>query len=225
MSRLLEWPPHERPREKLLKKGPESLSDSELLAIFLRTGIKGKNAIELARDIIQHFGGLRKLLTTNKKNFCQFKGLGEAKYVQLKACLEMSQRYIAEELVQNDVIQSSSQVKIYVQSRLLNRENEVFAAIFLDNQHRVITYEELFFGTINSASVHPRVIIQRALALNAAALIVTHNHPSGTSEASVSDIDMTQTLKKTLELVDVKLLDHLIVASHQVTSMAEQGHL
>jgi len=179
----------------------------------------------LAREVIQHFGGLKKLIAADIDSFCQFKGLGEAKYVQLQACMEMSQRHLAEELTCTDVMNNPRQVKDYVQSRLLNHTNEVFAVLFLDNQHRIITFEKLFFGTINTASVHPRVVVQRALVLNAAAVIMTHNHPSGVAEASISDIDITRTLKQALNLIDVRLLDHLIVASHRVTSMAEQGQI
>lgn len=225
MSRLTLWPSQERPREKLLQHGATSLSDAELLAIFLRTGIKGKNVIELAREVIQHFGSLKKLFAADLNHFCQFKGLGKAKFAQLQACLEMSQRYLAEELSQNDVMTNPNQVKAYIQGKLMSRPAEVFAVLFLDNQHRVIAFEELFFGTINSSSVHPRIVVQRALTLNAAAVILAHNHPSGISEPSISDIDITSTLKQALNLVDVHLLDHLIVASHQVTSMAEKGQI
>ena len=225
MNQLSHWPSEDRPREKLLKRGPQALSDSELLAIFLRTGVAGKNVIELAREMLSHFGSLKKLFAANKDDFTALKGLGEAKYVQLQACLEMSQRYLAERLTHGDAVKNPSQVKSYVQSRLVGRANEIFAVMFLDNQHRIISYEELFFGTINSSSVHPRVVVQRALAVNAAAVIVTHNHPSGVAEASISDIDITRTLKQAMTLIDVRLLDHLIVASHQVTSMAEQGQI
>lgn len=221
MTLLATWLPHEKPREKLLNQGAEALSDSELLAIFLRTGIKGKNVVELSRDILKHFGSLKALLSADLTTFCQFKGLGEAKYAQLQACLEMSHRYLTEELTHQDVIESPAKIKTYVQNRLIGKKNEVFAAVFLNNQHQIIRYEELFFGTINASTVHPRVIVQRCLALNAAAIIITHNHPSGNPRASKSDIDITSTLKQTLDLVDVRLLDHLIVASHQVISLAE----
>lgn len=219
------WPDTEKPREKLLKKGVKSLSDAELLAIFLRTGVKGKNVIELSREVIQHFGSLKGLLAADYASFCDFKGLGCAKYSQLQACIEMSQRHLAEKLSTNDVMRHPGQVKTYIQSRLIGYPNEVFAALFLDNQHRVIVFEELFFGTINASSVHPRVVLQKALKHNAAAIIIAHNHPSGVSEASISDIEITRTLKQALNLVDIRLLDHLIVASHQVTSMAEQGQM
>ena len=225
MSSLLCWPEGERPREKLLNKGAKSLSDSELLAIFLRTGTQGKNVIELSREIILHFGSLKSLFSATEKEFCQIKGLGRAKYVQLQACLEMSQRYIEEQICQQDAMQNPAQVKQYVQSRLMCQPNEVFAAIFLDNQHHVLAFEELFFGTINASSVHPRVIVQRCLAHNAAAVIIAHNHPSGVAEPSLSDIDITRTIKSALGLIDVRLLDHLVVASHQVTSLAERGQI
>lgn len=225
MTQLANWLAHEKPREKLLKKGAEALDDSELLAIFLRTGIKGKNVVDLAREIIKHFGGIKQLLSADITTFCQFKGLGAAKYAQLQACLEMSHRYLSEELNDKSVIESPAQIKSYVQNRLMKKKNEVFAAIFLDNQHRIICYEELFFGTINASTVHPRIIIQRSLATNAAAIIITHNHPSGVATPSSADISMTKLLKKTLDLIDVRLLDHLIVASHQVTSLAERGYL
>ncbi len=225
MSILHQWPEGERPREKLLSKGASSLSDAELLAIFLRTGTQGKNVIELSREIISHFGSLKSLFAASEQEFCKIKGLGRAKYVQLQACLEMSQRHIKEQITKQDAIKNPAQVKQYVQSKLMARPNEVFAAIFLDNQHHVLAFEELFYGTVNASSVHPRVLVQRCLVHNAAAVIVTHNHPSGVAEPSLSDIDITRTLKTALNLIDVRLLDHLVVASHQVTSLAERGQV
>jgi len=225
MPSLESWPEKEKPREKLIQSGAHSLSDSELLAIFLRTGTAGKNVIELAREIIQHFGSLKRLFSASEKEFCQIKGLGRAKFVQLQACLEMSQRYLKEQIVKQNAMENPNQVKEYVQSRLMNKTNEVFAAIFLDNQHHVIAFEELFFGTINASSVHPRVILQGCLKHNAAAVIVAHNHPSGVAEPSISDIDITATLKAALNLIDVRLLDHLVVASHRVVSLAERGQI
>lgn len=225
MPSIRTWPEQERPREKLLSKGAKALSDAELLAIFLRTGTQGKNVIELAREIISHFGSLDKLFSASEKEFCLLKGLGRAKFVQLKACLEMSHRYLNEQIANQDVMQNPHQVKSYLQSRLKGKVNEVFAAIFLDNQHRVIAFEELFFGTINASSVHPRVVVQQCLKHNAAALIIAHNHPSGVAEPSISDVDITKNLNAAVGLIDVRLLDHLIVASHQVISMAEKGLL
>jgi len=225
MPTFQSWPEKEKPREKLLQSGSHSLSDSELLAIFLRTGTTGKNVIELAREIIQHFGSLKMLFSASEEEFCQIKGLGRAKFVQLQACLEMSQRYLKEQIAKQNAMENPNQVKEYVQSRLMNKSNEVFAAIFLDNQHHVIAFEELFFGTINASSVHPRVVLQGCLKYNAAAVIVAHNHPSGVAEPSISDIDITMTLKTALNLIDVRLLDHLVVASHQVVSLAERGEI
>ena len=225
MGKLANWPKAEKPREKLLARGPKALSDAELLAIFLRTGVAGKNVLELARDILRHFGSLKKLMATDLTTFCQFKGLGPAKYTQLSACLEMSQRFAEEQLAERNVMENPAQVKNYLLARLGHQPNEVFAALFLDNQHRVLGFEELFFGTINASSVHPRVVVQRALAHNAAAIIISHNHPSGVCEPSIADLDITQTLKRSLELIDVRLLDHLLVAGHQVISFAERGEL
>jgi len=225
MNRMNQWPDSERPREKLLNRGAAALSDAELLAIFLRTGIRGKNVIQLSQEIIHFFGSLKKLFSATEQEFCQIKGLGRAKYVQLQACIEMSQRHLEEQISQQDAMENPAQVKNYVQSRLISKPNEVFAAIFLNNQHQVIAFEELFYGTINSSSVHPRVVVQRSLAHNAAAVIVCHNHPSGVAEPSLSDIDITQTLKAALNLIDVRLLDHLVVAAHQVTSLAERGQI
>lgn len=225
MDLITTWPKEERPREKLLNKGARSLTDAELLAIFLRTGTHGKNVIDLSREIIQHFGGLKKLMAVSQKDFCQFKGLGQAKYVQLMASIEMTQRYLAESLNQGSALKNPDEVKRYLQGYLTERKNEVFAVMFLDNQHRVLKYEELFFGTINSSSVHPRVIVQKSLTYNAAAIIIAHNHPSGIAEPSLSDIRLTSTLQETLEVVDVRLLDHMIVAGNQVISLAEIGKL
>jgi len=219
------WPADERPREKLIQRGAAALSDAELLAIFLRTGVKGKNAIELAREILLHFGGLKKLLASDLKTFSAIKGLGIAKYTQLQACVEMSQRHLAEKLTPAAVMQNPQMVKDYLHSRLIGKINEVFAVLFLDNQHQVIAFEELFFGTVNASSVHPRIVVQRALTHNAAAVIIAHNHPSGVAEASLADIAITQTLKQALQLIDVRLLDHFIVASHQVVSLAERGQI
>lgn len=223
MVQLKCWPEHERPREKLVQLGASALSDAELLAIFLRTGICGKNVIELAREAIHHFGGLKQLMAADLSQFSSIKGLGKAKYVQLQASIEMSQRYLAEIIKEQDVFQSPSEVKRYIQGKLVQEKSEVFAAVFLDNQHRVIAFESLFRGTINSAMVYPRVVVQKALQYNAAAVVVCHNHPSGVAEASLSDQTITKTLKQALGLVDIRLLDHFIVASHQVLSMAEMG--
>lgn len=225
MTPIETWSKTELPREKLLSKGAKSLSDSELLAIFLRTGIAGKNVMLLSREILIQFGSLKALFAASETEFCKIKGLGKAKFVQLQACLEMSQRHNREAIAQQSAMTHPAQVKEYVQARLHTCTNEVFAVLFLDNQHHVIAFEELFFGTINSSSVHPRVVVQRSLHHNAAAVIVTHNHPSGVAEPSPSDISITATLKAALNLIDVRLLDHLVVAAQEVVSLAERGQI
>ncbi len=222
---LLDLPPQERPREKLLQQGPSALSDAELLAIFLRTGTRGRNAIELARDLLQRFGGLRPLLAASRKEFCDAPGLGDAKYCQLQAVLEMAHRCLREELARTDVLRSPQQTRRYLELRLQGHPHEVFACLFLDNRHRVIAFEELFKGTIDGASVHPREVVRRALHHNAAALILAHNHPSGVAEPSAADRQITLRLKEALALIDVRVLDHIVVGCNQTTSLAEQGVL
>lgn len=222
---IISWPLNERPREKLLTKGAASLSDAELLAIFLRTGIKGKNAIELSRELIANSGGLRQLLNQSQQQICQNKGLGTAKYVQIQAALEMAKRYLEQTIQRGDALESPEQTRQYLKALLRDCPNEQFGCLFMDNRHRVIQYETLFHGSISSASVHPRVVVQRALFHNAAAIILAHNHPSGVSEPSRADIDITRTLKQALQLVEVRVLDHLIVGDFDITSLAEQGHI
>jgi len=215
----------ERPREKLLLRGAGSLSDPELLAIFLRTGIAGKSAIDLARDLLTEFGGLVGLFSATEAAFCQAKGLGRAKYAQLQAVLEMSRRYLNEEIAGRDVLTSPESTRQYLKARLRNLQHEVFACLFLDNRHRVIEYKELFRGTIDGASVHPREVAREAMRANAAAVIFAHNHPSGVAEPSQSDLRITQRLKDALALLDVRVLDHFIVGEGGGTSFAERGLL
>lgn len=219
------WPIDERPREKLLLRGASALSDAELLAIFLRTGIAGKTAVDLARDLLQDHGGLRNLLAASQQQFCKSKGLGQAKFAQLQAVLEMSKRHLQESLQRGDALTNPDDTRRFLQARLRDYPYEVFATLFLDNQHRVIEFEELFHGTIDSASVHPREVVRRALHHNAAALILAHNHPSGVAEPSHSDQQITGKLKEALALVDVRLLDHIIVGDGQPISLAERGML
>jgi len=221
---ITDWASEDRPRDKLLHKGAEALTDAELLAIFLRTGIKGKTAVDLARDLLTDNGGLSSLLSANEKQFCESKGVGQAKYVQLQAVVEMSRRYLEEKVQRGDVMSNVSDVKNYLQSRLQHYPFEVFSCLFLDNKHRVIEYEELFRGTIDSASVHPREVIRRVLHHNAAAIVLAHNHPSGVVEPSQSDHVITNKLKEALELIDVRVLDHLIIGD-EVLSFAERGFL
>jgi len=225
MMAITDWPEGERPREKLLARGAAALSDAELLAIFLRTGVVGKSAVDLARDLVQHFGSLTKMFAASEKDFCEIHGMGQAKFVQMQAVMEMSRRAFQEEMQRGDVLNAPDTVKRYLQLKLAGRQQEVFLVLFLDTQHRVIAAEELFHGTLTQTSVYPREVVKRALAHNAAALILAHNHPSGIAEPSQADKLLTSALKQTLALVDVRVLDHFVVGSGQTLSFAEQGLL
>lgn len=220
---ITDWPEGERPREKLLQKGAASLSDAELLAIFLRTGVIGKSAVDLARDLLTRFGNLTRLVAASESDFCETKGMGQAKYVQLQAILEMSRRALKEELQRGDALNSPRVVRDYLQLLLGGRQQEVFLVLFLDTQHRVIAAEELFHGTLSQTSVYPREVVKRALAHNSAAVILAHNHPSGVAEPSQSDQLLTGALKQALALVDVRVLDHFVVTVGQTLSFAEKG--
>ena len=220
---IRDWPSAERPREKLLQQGAGSLSDGELLAIFLRTGVKGSSAVDLARQLLHRFGGLRALISADRKSFCQEVGLGPAKYAQLQAVLEISRRCQSEKLQRDSVLESPDAVRDYLRLQLADRQREVFACLFLDNQHRVICFEELFQGTIDSATVHPREIVKVALSHNAAAVILAHNHPSGVAEPSQADRNITLVIRDALQILDIRLLDHMVVGDTQVISLAEQG--
>lgn len=222
---ITDWPADERPREKLLKRGASALSDAELLAIFLRTGVSGKSAVDLARDLMQNFNGLRGLLDASQREFCAAKGLGEAKFTQLQAVLEIARRHLAESLSKDTCLTSSRKVQEYLSSCLRHRQREVFAVLLLDSQHRLISYQEVFEGTLASAAVYPREVVKLALHHNAAAVIFAHNHPSGVAEPSISDHSITQTLKSALELVDIQTLDHVIIGDGQSYSFAEHGTL
>ena len=220
---ITDWPELERPREKLLQKGAGSLSDAELLAIFLRTGVTGKSAVDLARELITRFGNLTQLFAASEKDFCETHGMGQAKYAQLQAVLEMSRRALKEEMRCGDALNSPRAVRDYLRLLLGGRQQEVFLALFLDTQHRVVASEELFHGTLSQTSVYPREVVKRALAHNAAAVILAHNHPSGVAEPSHADQHLTAALKQALGLVDVRVLDHFVVAAGHVLSFAEKG--
>ncbi|QKU56910.1 RadC family protein [Vibrio cholerae] len=220
---LKELPTESMPREKLLQRGPQSLSDVELLAIFLRTGTHGMNVLALADLLLRDFGSLRALFCASKEQFCRHKGLGEAKFVQLQAVLEMTQRYLAETLKRGDALTSPQQTKLYLSSVLRDRQREAFYILFLDNQHRVIRDEILFEGTIDAASVYPREVVKRALHHNAAAVILAHNHPSGVAEPSQADRRITDRLRDALGLVEIRVLDHFVVGDGEVVSFAERG--
>jgi len=222
---ITDWPAGERPREKLLQKGAAALSDAELLAIFLRTGVAGKSAVDLARELLNRFGNLTQLVGASQADFCETKGMGEAKFVQLQAAFEMSRRALKEEMQRGDALNSPGAVSDYLQLLLGAKQQEVFMALFLDTQHRVIASEELFHGTLSQASVYPREVVKRALAHNAAAVILAHNHPSGVAEPSQSDRMLTDALKQALDLVEVRVLDHFIVTAGQTLSFAEKGLL
>ncbi|QHF47696.1 hypothetical protein PspS35_29300 [Pseudomonas sp. S35] len=220
---IRDWPATERPREKLLAWGAASLSDAELLAIFLRTGVPGKSAVDLARSLLAQFGGLRPLLEASQTLFSQQAGLGPAKFAQLQAVLEMARRHMAERLRSESVLESPLAVRSYLKALLRHEPHEIFGCLFLDSKHRVLGFEALFQGTIDATVVYPRQVVKRALAYNAAALILCHNHPSGSAEPSAADRTLTKTLQKALEVVDVRLLDHIIVGDGDPLSMAEHG--
>lgn len=220
---ITDWPEGERPREKLLQKGPASLSDAELLAIFLRTGLPGKSAVDLARGLIGHFGSLTALFAAGEQAFCRMPGMGAAKYAQLQAVIEMARRALQEEIAERDALASPQAVRDYLRLRLQGLPHEVFMALFLDAQNRILASEELFRGTLTQTSVYPREVVKRALHHNAAAAIFAHNHPSGVAEPSRADEVLTQALKSALALVDVRVLDHFVVAGNQLVSFAERG--
>lgn len=220
---IRDWPAAERPREKLLAQGAQALSDAELLAIFLRTGVAGLSAVDLARHLLKDFGSLRALLECDLNRFSQHLGLGPAKYSQLQAVLEMGRRHLAETLHRDSALESPQAVRDYLKAQLRHQPHECFACLFLDTKHRVLAFEVLFQGTVDGASVYPRQVVKRALDHNAAALILTHNHPSGLCEPSQADVQLTEHLKKALTLIDVRVLDHFIVGEGEPLSMAERG--
>lgn len=222
---IQDWPESDRPREKLIQRGPASLTDAELLAIFLRTGIKGKSAVDLARELQAEFGSLGNLLTADKDQFTSFPGLGIAKFALLQAVLELARRHLLEVQDQCDEITSPAATRKYLQLELKNQQREVFFTVFLDNRHRILRSEPMFLGTISSATVHIREIVKAALSCNAAAVIVAHNHPSGVAEPSSADIRITKRIREALELVEIRLLDHFLVAGNRLESFAEKGLL
>lgn len=220
---IRDWPAAERPREKLLEMGAGALSDAELLAIFLRTGVAGQSAVDLARHLLGDFGSLRALLEADLPSFSQRLGLGPAKFAQLQAVLEMGRRHLAERLKRDSALESPQAVRDYLKARLRHELHEVFGCLFLDAKHRVIEFEALFHGSIDGASVYPRQVVKRALAHNAAAAILVHNHPSGVAEPSQADRMLTERLKEALALIEVRVLDHFIVGDGEPLSMAEFG--
>lgn len=220
---MKDWPEQERPRERLLALGSSQLTDAELLAIVLRTGHLGRSALDVARALIQDLGSLRAVLDAPVDVLCDHTGLGPAKYTQLQAALELARRHFKETLARSEPMTSPQITRDYLQAVLRDRPNEVFCALMLDTRFRVISFEELFNGTIDSAQVHPRVVVERALGRRAAAMIVAHNHPSGVAEPSQADLKITQRLQQALGLVEIRLLDHFIVGDGEVVSLAERG--
>lgn len=222
---ITDWPQGERPREKLLAQGPQALSDAELLAIFLRVGVVGKSAVDLARDLLTTFSSLNGIFQASRTALTAVHGLGDSKYVQIQAVFEMARRALGEEMQQRDALTSPQQVRDYLCLKLGGQTREVFAVLFLDAQNRVIAQEDLFTGTLTQTSVYPREVVKRALHHNAAAVILAHNHPSGVAEPSRADEVLTMALKEALGLVDVRVLDHFIVAGNRALSFAERGLL
>jgi DNA repair protein RadC len=222
---IKDWPADERPREKLLQHGAAILSDAELLAIFLRTGVTGLSAVQLARQLLEHFGSLRALLDANQKQFCQQHGLGPAKFAQLQAVMEMSNRHMASTLSYGNALTDVQMTKRFLKQQLRAYQHEVFACLWLDNKHRMIAFEELFRGTIDTATVYPREVVKQALHYNAAAVIFAHNHPSGLSQASPADISLTKHLTEALNLIDIRVLDHIVIGDAESYSLAENNQL
>ena len=220
---IKDWPPGERPREKLLEKGASALSDAELLAILLRTGTAGQSAIEVARKVLENFHSLRKLMAADRQRFCAERGLGLARFAELQAAVELGKRQLSETLAAGLPLASPKATRDYLTSELRDLEHEVFCCLYLDKRHRLIQYQELFRGTIDGASVHPREIVKLSLQRNAAAVIIAHNHPSGVAEPSRADELITQRVKEALALVDIRLLDHIIVGDGACVSFAERG--
>lgn len=220
-----DWPEDQRPREKLLSLGAAALSDAELLAVMLRTGARGKNAIHFGQELINAFGGLAGLFSASAKALQTFSGLGPAKAVQLLALRELAGRILAGEMRAGPQLSDPSAVRDYLRLSLMGRQREVFTVVFLDAQHRVLRVEELFAGTLTQTSVYPREVVRKALEYNAAAVIFAHNHPSGVADPSRADEQLTRTLQHALALVDIRVLDHLIVAGPRALSFAERGLL
>lgn len=224
---ITDWPEGERPRERLLALGPEALSDAELLAIYLRVGVRGKSAVDLGRELLQRFDGqLNRLVDASLEELASVSGIGMAKAAQLKASFELARRALGQEMSRRDIFASPGQVRDWLRLKLATRQHEVFMALWLDAQNQLLKAEELFCGTLTQTSVYPREVVKSALSHNAAAVILAHNHPSGMTEPSQADQSLTQVLKTALAMVDVKVLDHFIVAGNTTPiSFAERGLL
>ncbi|MEM1080450.1 MAG: DNA repair protein RadC [Pseudomonadota bacterium] len=221
--RINDWPQAERPRERLLTAGSASLSDAELLAILLRTGQRGRSALDLARGLIKEFGGLRPMLEADVSELLKQSGLGPAKVAHIQAALELARRHLKARLERGEGMTSPNDTRAYLRARLRHQPHEQFCALCLDTRHRVLSFEVLFQGSIDVAHVHPRVVVEHGLKHQAAAMIVAHNHPSGVAEPSQADLAITRKLRDALGLVDIRLLDHFIVGDSEVVSLAERG--
>ncbi len=221
--RIKDWPAVERPREKLLARGGQALSDAELLAIFVGSGVAGHTALDLSRALLARFGDLRTALDAGHEEFCRAPGVGDARYALLQAALELGRRYLESRLRRDTPLGCPADTRRYLTAHLRRHEHEVFACLFLDNRHRLICFEELFHGTVNGASVHPREIAKRALRHNAAAIIIAHNHPSGVAEPSQADRAITGRIRDAMALIDVRLMDHFVVGDGEIVSFAERG--
>ena len=220
---IRDWPEGERPREKLLARGAAALSDAELLALFIGSGRRGLSAVDIGRDLLRDRGGLKPLLELDASSMAEQPGIGPAKACRLHAALELGRRYLACDLTRPNALTHPAACADYLRVRIAGFPYEVFVCVFLDNRHRVIACEELFRGSIDGASVHPREVVRRCLAHNAAAVIFAHNHPSGVAEPSQADREITRHLRQALELVDVRVLDHFIIGSGSALSLAERG--
>ena len=222
---ITDWPAEQRPRERLIRFGPGALSDAELLAVFLRVGVAGKSAVDLGRDMVGHFGSLNGLFAANLDDFSVLNGLGPAKFAQLQAVLELARRALREELADGVFLSAPQAVRQYLQLSFANQAHESFVVLVLDVRNRLIAADEMFRGTLTHTSVYPREVVKRALRHNAASMILAHNHPSGNSEPSTADIRLTDALRQAAALVDVRILDHFVIAGSQICSFAETGRL
>ncbi|TKI04034.1 RadC family protein [Martelella alba] len=225
MADCKKWPFALAPREKLMALGPSSLTDTELLAIFLRTGLPGVHVMKLAEELMRRFGSFDKLMCADRQTLCATKGLGVSKFTQLQAIREMAQRYYRSHMMREDAMTRPDIAQNYLQVLLAHREREVFVVLYLDNQHRLIKHQELFHGTVNSVEVHPREIIRAALKVNATALILAHNHPSGKAEPSRADREVTDQVSRAAALMDIRVLDHLVIGAGECVSFAQRGWL
>ena len=217
------WPADQRPREKLLRNGAPALSDAELLSLFVRTGCRGQSAVEVARAALVDIGSLSTLIGASRQRVTKLHGFGLTHHALLQAAIELARRHVLSQVSERDVLSSPGEVRQYLSLHLSDLEHEVFAALFLDNRHRVIEYTELFRGTIDSAAVYPREVVKHCLSRNAAAVIFAHNHPSGVAEPSDTDVRLTRKLTDALALIDVRVLDHLVIGRGVQTSLAERG--